>query len=136
MTIGTLLNIREGLRALVECDSPTPLKLTGKERYDIFRAFRKAKKATEDYDKAREGLITQLGTKQEDGSFSIPNTITVDGVKATNPSLVTFIEEDKKLRDIEVDYTLTPFPVTLFQESPQVSIGLIDALITAGVLTD
>jgi hypothetical protein len=133
MTIGTLLNIREGLRALVECDSPTPLKLTGKERYDIFRAFRKAKKATEDYDKAREGLITQLGEKKEDGSYTIPNTIPGLGV---NPNLLAFMDEDKKLRDIEVDYTLTPFPVTLFQESPQVSIGLIDALITAGVLTE
>jgi len=127
MTIGTLLNIRQGLLALAECDSPTPLKLTGKERYDIFRALRRAKKATEDYDKAHEGLIKQLGTKKDDGSYAIP---------PTHPNYLTFLDQETALRDIEVDFTVTSFPLSTLQESPQVSILLIDYLVTHGILTE
>ena len=89
VTLGQILTAKPGLEKLLEA------KIVNiKTAYSAMQLAKHAGTHIEDFNKKKNDLITELGTKGEDGSVSI---------KPTDEAFKTFVEKMNDLATVEVE---------------------------------
>lgn len=125
MTTATILDTRKALLRLLELDDTKGLKLPGDVRMRLAALARELHQAFADYEKARVGLVKEMGRK-EGGGWEI---------KSDCPRWGEFVAEMEKVLAMEREIAVPTFtPKELKVDENNLPISLLEDLLAVNLL--